>query len=171
VTVYFVQAGEGGPIKIGFAANAKLRIDKIRVDCPDELIVLGVIDGGPGDESWLHGYFAEHKKRGEWFHPVPELLAYIANHPKRRDIVRGKRGGPRYSTRPRSTPMSGPHSDAIAAWERRLDEARVSVNAVCRQADMDATTFFRWKRYGIVPRVKLWRRFEAAASQLIAGAA
>ena len=43
--VYFIQAGEDGPIKIGYAANVQRRIAALRTACPTELRELGYIDG------------------------------------------------------------------------------------------------------------------------------
>ncbi len=80
--VYFVQAGEGGPIKIGFARDVPSRLGKMRVDCPIPLTLLAVAEGDASYESRLHQQFEGHLQRGEWFAPAPELLALVATLPK-----------------------------------------------------------------------------------------
>lgn len=82
MSVYFVQAGDGGPIKIGFARNVPMRLVKMRVDCPIPLTVLAIAEGGADYERELQLRFRKHLRRGEWFDPAPELLALIATMPR-----------------------------------------------------------------------------------------
>ena len=80
--VYFVQAGDGGQIKIGFARDVSSRLVKMRVDCPIPLTLLAAIEGDAKFERDLQERFAAHSTRGEWFAPAPDLLAFIATLPK-----------------------------------------------------------------------------------------
>lgn len=81
MAVYFVQAGQGGPIKIGYTENLRLRLQALSAGVPHEIIPLGVDDGAlAGDEIDIHIRFAKCRLRGEWFNPTPELLAYISEN-------------------------------------------------------------------------------------------
>lgn len=77
-SVYFIRAGVDGDIKIGVSTNVSTRLRMLQNAAPDELHLLGVFPGSYEDESALHMRFAQHRRRGEWFKPVPELLAFIA---------------------------------------------------------------------------------------------
>jgi len=76
--VYFIQAGEGGPIKIGYASNFSKRLAALQTGCPVELSVLGMMPGGPREESELHVRLRWHRTRGEWFAPTDAVLRAIA---------------------------------------------------------------------------------------------
>lgn len=76
--VYFIQTGgPRGPIKIGWSADTKARIETLQVMSPSELRVLTTIRGGAPEEQTLHRIFAPFGLRGEWFRPHPILLGYI----------------------------------------------------------------------------------------------
>jgi hypothetical protein len=75
--VYFVQA-DGGPIKIGLAANPRRRVADLQTSSPYPLRLVATLPGqGAMGESALHAKFAHLRMHGEWFEPAPELLAYI----------------------------------------------------------------------------------------------
>lgn len=75
--VYAVRAGERGPIKLGRTGNLERRVAELQVGCPDDLVVLLSIPADPEDESWLLQRFTSSRRRGEWFEPTEELLAWI----------------------------------------------------------------------------------------------
>lgn len=68
MAIYFVQAGEGGPVKIGFAQDIKLRMNKMRSDNYEMLRLVAAFVGGVDDERALHNMFAAHHKHREWFY-------------------------------------------------------------------------------------------------------
>lgn len=76
--LYFVQCGEDGPIKIGVSREPWRRLQLLQNGCPYVLRMLGAVIGGVNLEPLLHQQFADYHIRGEWFEPVPELLAKIA---------------------------------------------------------------------------------------------
>jgi hypothetical protein len=80
--IYFLQAGEGGAIKIGYCRDLAARMSSIQTHCPEKLIVLGVTGGSKETETAMHDRFAEFKRRGEWFDPVPEILEFTKLLPK-----------------------------------------------------------------------------------------
>lgn len=65
--VYFIQQGQRGPIKIGFAANPVLRLGELQVSNPNDLRIVGVLPGQRSDERAYHKQFAHLRIRGEWF--------------------------------------------------------------------------------------------------------
>lgn len=75
--VYFIQMGEDGPIKIGYSLDPEKRLATLQTSSPEPLSLLVTIKGGKTLEKSLHDRFAAHHKRGEWYEPVPNLLAYI----------------------------------------------------------------------------------------------
>lgn len=66
-----------GAIKIGRASRVADRINNIQVGTPHEVVLLAVIDGAHEIERQLHREFSHARIRGEWFRPVPELMARI----------------------------------------------------------------------------------------------
>lgn len=76
--VYFIQAGERGPIKIGWAEVVSTRMAQLQCGSPMKLTLLVAIPGGAARERDLHRRFADIRVRGEWFDGTNEtLLAYI----------------------------------------------------------------------------------------------
>jgi len=75
--VYFIQAKEGGPIKIGVAQSPDIRLAQIQNMCPVPLRILATTDGGHEKEVQLHAQFADARLHGEWFIPTESLLALI----------------------------------------------------------------------------------------------
>lgn len=73
--VYFVQAGETGPIKIGWTENVDHRIDHLQLASPERLILRASLRGDRDLERKIHQYFSEHRIRGEWFEAKPVLAA------------------------------------------------------------------------------------------------
>lgn len=77
--VYFIQAVNGGPIKIGIAVDVESRLETFQCGSPVPLRIVGVIRGaGISTEQRLHRRFAAHRLHGEWFEPAAALLDFIA---------------------------------------------------------------------------------------------
>lgn len=77
--VYFIQCGDGGPIKIGIAKAVNERLADLQVANPYELRLLGYVptDDAEALEGRLHGQFYQLRIRGEWFRPEAVLLDFI----------------------------------------------------------------------------------------------
>jgi hypothetical protein len=75
--VYFIQAEIGGLIKIGWASDPDLRLERMQPHSPLVLRLLFCYPGNGRQERELHTKFAAARKHGEWFEPVPALLAHI----------------------------------------------------------------------------------------------
>jgi hypothetical protein len=78
VTVYFIQHGEGGDIKIGHTSRDPYgRMAALQTGTPLVLTLLATVPGGSKEEGELHEKFTALKVRGEWFRPEPPLLGFI----------------------------------------------------------------------------------------------
>ena len=75
--VYFVQSGEGGPIKIGFADDVGLRVKGLQVGNPCELRLLAAVPGGQPLEMQIHHVLRQHCIHGEWFHPHGDVMLFV----------------------------------------------------------------------------------------------
>lgn len=76
--IYFVRAGEDGPVKIGFTHGAPSdRIAALQTGCPYPIVYLGAIWGTQVEERQLHRRFINHWISGEWFAPHAEVLLHI----------------------------------------------------------------------------------------------
>lgn len=75
--VYFIQAGEGGFIKVGWSANVKMRMAGLQTGRPEELHLLLAFTGTRVEEGRLHARLAPYRVRGEWFKPDPAVLKSI----------------------------------------------------------------------------------------------
>lgn len=75
--IYFIQAGNGGPIKIGYSKSPKLRLKELQTGNPDLLKVLSIIDGSIAKEKEIHKKFSQFNIKNEWFFPAKALLDYI----------------------------------------------------------------------------------------------
>lgn len=72
--IYFMQADESGPVKIGWSKNPVARSHQVRPTPETVLTIIRLIDGPDWGERWLHQYFAERRLSGEWFTFDPEML-------------------------------------------------------------------------------------------------
>lgn len=76
--IYFAQAGDGGPVKIGLTTGDPWkRAAALQTGCPLPITVLGVTDGGEDEERRLHETYGDLRKQGEWFAPDESLLNEI----------------------------------------------------------------------------------------------
>ena len=76
--VYFVQAGENGPIKIGVTSgDPMVRMAALQTGNPERLRMLGYVPGDRSREERAHSRFSDLRMQGEWFRAAPELLTFI----------------------------------------------------------------------------------------------
>ena len=75
--IYFIQAGNDGPIKIGYAQNSSARRRELQTGNHEELNLITEIPGGKDREDTIHNDLRSYRYRGEWFRATPEVLAYI----------------------------------------------------------------------------------------------
>jgi hypothetical protein len=78
-SVYFIQMGDGGPIKIGITNQGiGKRLGALQTASPYPLHVRAILPvDSPADELAIHERFRSIRMLGEWFLPEPELLRFI----------------------------------------------------------------------------------------------
>lgn len=76
--VYFVQAGEAGPIKIGVTHDPASRLRTLQVGNHEPLRMIGLFFGTADAEEALRRRFEAHRVRGEWFSPDEEIVRAAA---------------------------------------------------------------------------------------------
>src|SRR6266516_4062528 len=70
--VYFVQAEDGGPVKIGYTGGRSRdwvanRLGQLQTASPYRLVVRAAFPAHPVYERMLHDVFAADRVQGEWF--------------------------------------------------------------------------------------------------------
>lgn len=80
--VYFIQAGEGGPVKIGTALNPTTRVASLQTGHHAELRLLRTASGRRDIEARLHERFRHIHVRGEWYRWCDELRQFIETLPE-----------------------------------------------------------------------------------------
>jgi hypothetical protein len=65
--VYFVQEGDDGPIKIGWASDLVDRLERLQTGNPRELRIIASLPGSRATEAVFHQRFADRRIRNEWF--------------------------------------------------------------------------------------------------------
>lgn len=78
--VYFVQEEDGGPFKIGWAADPKRRLAGMQTGNPRKLCIRAMVSGRRSLERTMHDRFAGHRLAGEWFTSCEEIATYIEEH-------------------------------------------------------------------------------------------
>jgi hypothetical protein len=77
--VYFIQAVNGGPVKIGWTSDEKFqnRLSGLQTGNPYRLQVIGTMEGDQQVERSLHKQFQHLRLCGEWFENTDELMEFI----------------------------------------------------------------------------------------------
>lgn len=79
IMIYFIQAGENGPIKIGSSDDPERRMVDLQTANPYELKLLWVHKDENWSEEEIHKEFNHEKIRGEWYHPCGSIFEFIKN--------------------------------------------------------------------------------------------
>lgn len=87
--VYFIRAGDDGPVKIGIAFDPYQRLDELQTANPFPLRIIGAFEGGRAEELRLHALFAADRLEREWFKPTQAILDMVAQHkpPTRAEVA------------------------------------------------------------------------------------
>lgn len=80
--IYFAQAGEGGPIKVGQAIDVSFRLAALQSANASCIILLGQFDGGFEEETRLHKLLKPLRIRGEWYSPHESIFEAIKAGPR-----------------------------------------------------------------------------------------
>lgn len=148
--VYFIQSGEGGPVKIGTAEDVAARLRELQCGNPETLVVLRTIEGGRAEEVACHRHFSALRIRGEWFSFAPEMLIFVP------PVV----AAPAVNTNAEiiaRRPLARPEE-----IERLAAERGKSIRDVCAEAGIARTTFSRWKAGVTSPTLDVYRRIVEA---------
>lgn len=76
--IYFLRAGDDGPVKIGWTKDGKTlarRIATLQTGQPHKLAILRTLEAQRWVEGWLHGFFVGVRMAGEWFTYREDMLA------------------------------------------------------------------------------------------------
>jgi len=65
--VYFIQASQGGPVKIGTSRSPERRLARLQESSGFDLALLTVVPGNRSLESKIHRELSAWRLRGEWF--------------------------------------------------------------------------------------------------------
>lgn len=78
-SVYFVQAGANGPIKIGYSGDVTKRLSAIQTGNHERLSLLYSFEHAeaPRIERELHAHFSMFRLDGEWFRPDSSVFDLI----------------------------------------------------------------------------------------------
>lgn len=92
--VYFVEAGENGPIKVGVVyADMRQRMNEIQICCPQPIRILGTTPGGYGLEAAIKHELRAYRIHGEWFERHPFVEQFIGQLFHKDTIFQGVRVG------------------------------------------------------------------------------
>jgi hypothetical protein len=83
-STYFLQAGDGGPIKIGSTRNLAVRFRTLCTMSPVPLRLLGVIEGEDAEDR-CRFHLGAFRLHGEWFAPSPVVLEFIRQNASGRE--------------------------------------------------------------------------------------
>lgn len=76
--IYFIQAEQGGLIKIGYSSNPANRLYNLQMYCPIPLKILATIKDAPQTkEGYIHFNLIKSRQHGEWFTPSIEVLVFM----------------------------------------------------------------------------------------------
>jgi hypothetical protein len=156
--VYFIQAGEDGPIKIGYSARPENRLRELQLGNWQDLFLLKKIRGSSELEATYHSKFADAHIRSEWFHPIAPLT----------ELIEGLESEPitlspilRYS---RDGDLKRPKK--ITDIEQRIKASGASVDDLCAAAKIHRATWQRWKAGIVGPTFTNWRAVEDAVEAI-----
>lgn len=78
--IYFIQMGDSGPVKIGYAkdaTNLARRIHALQIGSVEPLFLRGVVRGSQRDEIAIHDELIGDRLRGEWFQVSEGVEAWL----------------------------------------------------------------------------------------------
>lgn len=107
-SIYFIQAGETGKVKIGFTQfKPEERLRRLQSGSSERLRLLYVISGTLKQEREIHRKFTSDNVGGEWFTLSEELSKYMSPSETRRKSTQPA-GRPRISRLPSPSPSPSP---------------------------------------------------------------
>lgn len=88
--VYFLQAEDGGPVKVGTTLDHALyrRITSLQIGNPLPLVLRRLVYGGFTVETTIHSFLHDYLIRGEWFRDEGKVAEVIRPDGVLRNILR-----------------------------------------------------------------------------------
>ncbi len=78
MSVYFIQAGEDGPVKVGYTnGSVATRLSALQIGSHSDLRLLAVLRETQSYERYLHGIHRGQHIRGEWFRREGQFANYL----------------------------------------------------------------------------------------------
>lgn len=137
--IYFIQAGDAGPIKVGFTSgDVQRRVTQLQTGNPSALAILGAIKGTAERERQLHGRLSPWRAKGEWFKPHPDVLQVIEDE---------LRDGEQIVFELQSSVEDRNSSHPLKQWRGDRTQ-RIAAELL----DTDPMTYSRWERGLFLPR-------------------
>jgi hypothetical protein len=134
--IYFIGCAAANAVKIGTTEKswrvtplsaAFFRLGQAQVNCPFDLELRAVCEGGPEEEAALHERFAEHHIRGEWFTVAGDLKGLLDRLPVPPKMGRGWHFNPNHPARQALPPFPlerpRPHPERYGCDDPRLVDA------------------------------------------------
>ncbi len=76
--LYFLQVAPFGPVKIGWTSGCvTTRMRALQRSSPYEIKWLGAAELPRSSEKDAHRVLSAYHLRGEWFHPTPDVMAFV----------------------------------------------------------------------------------------------
>lgn len=77
MSVYAIQAIDGGPIKVGYSSSPEQRLAQLQTAHHAELVILYAFEAEPRHEALLQEELFELRVRGEWYADEPQVLLHL----------------------------------------------------------------------------------------------
>jgi len=141
--VYMIQAGDGGPVKIGWSTDVDDRLRAIQTGSPVALALLRTIDAHPIGERLLHQQYAHLRQRGEWFTFCPTMLTT----------------GIPAAQQMEARPSKAWHNRGLARW---LQETGTTLTEFANRIGEDVSTCHNWMTGRRNPRAAALAKIDEA---------
>lgn len=126
-SVYFIQSGEGGPVKIGYAIDVASRLSGNQVGNPVILKLLATCEGGKALERQFHKALGRIRLRAEWFEWHPALSTMVE------EIGRG--ADPTTAMEAARLHLNGEAERKRAKWNDRITRYSLECYRACFAAE------------------------------------
>jgi hypothetical protein len=150
MAVYFIRAGEDGPVKIGTTDSPVDRLKLLQAGNHLPLRIIRTMEGSRRVEAALHRKFAEHHIRAEWFNFHADMLTVSVAE---------------LDVRPRGRPRTCQKVSSVAA---RVIEKCGGHKAVARALSVDPSWVYRLtypkSRGGTGGIIPVWRYHQLMAA-------
>lgn len=106
MSVYFIQAGARGPVKIGFTEGSAVnRLKTLQIGAHTDLRLLAVLPETRSYERYLHTIHRPQRIRGEWYRREGQFAVYLRQVAiPYSDPLPAKKRGSQVGRRPKLTP-------------------------------------------------------------------